>query len=380
MRFALVGPVYPFRGGIAHYTTLLFRALGKGGHQVLMISFKRQYPQRLFPGRSDRDPSQTPLTAEDAKYWLDSLNPLTWLTTAWHVRQYQPEAVILQWWTTFWAPVWFILGMLHRLLLPCPLIYLCHNVRPHEAHRWDLWLTRQALRWGTHFITQSAPEKEQLLALLPRARVRVCPHPVYDMLAHQRIGREEARRRLGLPVDVPILLFFGIVREYKGLNDLLEALPHIQRRLGQVCLIVAGEFWDAKHRYLDAIRRLGTARSVLVEDRYIPNEEVGVYFSAADLLVAPYRQVTGSGAIQMARGFGLPVVTTQVAAEAVAVDTEMDQLVPPADPQALAAAVARHFEDDLKNKLQQETPPAREQTSWAALVSAIEALVQNDRS
>jgi glycosyltransferase involved in cell wall biosynthesis len=340
-----------------------------------MVSFKRQYPQRLFPGRSDRDPSQTPLIAEEAQYWIDSLNPLTWLATACRVRQHQPEAVILQWWTTFWAPVWFILGMLHRLLLPCPLIYLCHNVRPHEAHRWDLWLTRRALRWGTHFIVQSAPEKEQLLALLPWAQIRVCPHPVYAMLAHQRIGREDARRRLGLPLDVPVLLFFGIVREYKGLDDLLEALPRIQRRLGQVRLIVAGEFWDAKRRYLDAIQRLGIAPSVLVEDRYIPNEEVGVYFSAADLLVAPYRQVTGSGAIQMARGFGLPVVTTQVAAEALGTDTERCLLVPPADPEALAAGVARHFEVDLNEKLPQDILPTREQTSWAALVSAIEALV-----
>lgn len=380
MRLALVGPVYPFRGGIAHYTTLLYRALEEGGHQVLMVSFKRQYPQRLFPGRSDRDPSQTPLTADKAKFWIDSLNPLTWLMTAWRVRQHQPEALILQWWTTFWAPVWFILGMLHRLLWPCPLIYLCHNVRPHEAHRWDLWLTRRALRWGTHFITQSASEKEQLLALLPRARVRVCPHPVYDMLAHQRIGREEARRRLRLPLDVPVLLFFGIVREYKGLNDLLEALPQIQRRLGQVRLIVAGEFWDAKHHYLDAIRGLGITRSVLLEDRYIPNEEVGVYFSAADLLVAPYRQVTGSGAIQMARGFGLPVVTTQMAAEALAGDTEMNRLVPPAHPEALAAAVARHFEGGVNNELQQEAPTTREQASWAELVAAIEALVHNDHA
>jgi glycosyltransferase involved in cell wall biosynthesis len=308
MRFALIGPTYPYRGGIAHYTTMLCRALREHGHQVLMVSFKRQYPQRLFPGRSDRDPSTEPLQVDEAHYWLDSLNPFTWLATFQRIRQYRPDEIVLQWWTPYWAPVWLVLGMLSRLSLQSPLVYICHNVLPHEVRWWDPWLARLVLRWGKRFIVQSMMERERLLSLLPWAHVDIVPHPPYDMFAHQQIPKEDARRQLGLPQDLPVLLFFGIVREYKGLKDILQALPAIQGSLGKVILVVAGEFWDDKQPYLEMIEQLGISSSVWIDDRYIPNEEVAVYFSAADGLVASYRQVTGSGVTQMASAFGLPLL------------------------------------------------------------------------
>ncbi|RMF29858.1 MAG: glycosyltransferase, partial [Chloroflexi bacterium] len=308
MRFVLIGPVYPYRGGIAHYTTMLYRALREGGHQVLLISFKRQYPRWLFPGRSDRDPSRKPLRAEGTQHWVDSLNPITWLVTFLRIRRYRPDAIILQWWTTFWAPAWFVFGVLNRLLLRRPLLYICHNVLPHEAKPWDRWLTRLVLRWGTRFIVQSETERARLAALMPGAQSTVVPHPVYDMFADGRIAKEDARERLGLPQDVPVLLFFGIVREYKGLRDLLKAMPKVRARLGEVKLVIAGEFWENKESYLGLIEGLGIRDSVVIEDRYIPNEEVALYFSAADVLVAPHRRMTGSGAVQMARGFGVPVI------------------------------------------------------------------------
>lgn len=310
MKFVLIGPVYPYRGGIAHYTTMLCRALRERGHKVLMVSFKRQYPSWLYPGRSDKDPSKKPLTVEDARYWIDSLNPLTWLRTFWRIRRYQPDVLILQWWTTFWAPVWFVLGILNRLFLRKPLVYICHNVLPHETQWWDPWIARAVLRWGTRFIVQSEEQKELLVGLIPKSSVIVVPLPMYGMFADGKIAQKEARERLGLPLDVPVLLFFGIVREYKGLQDLLAALPGVREQLGRVILVVAGEFWDDKRPYLDMIERLGISDLVIIEGRYIPNEEVPLYFSAADVLVAPYRRVTGSGAVQMARGFGIPVITT----------------------------------------------------------------------
>jgi glycosyltransferase involved in cell wall biosynthesis len=377
VKLALVGPVYPYRGGIAHYTTMLYRALCEREHEVLLVSFRRQYPQWIFPGRSDRDPSKKPLKAEGVRYWIDSLNPLTWLATFWRIRRYRPDVVILQWWTTFWVPAWFVLGVLNRLFLRRPLVIICHNVLPHEVRWWDLWLARLVLRLGTRFIVQSLEEKGRLLDMIPEAHIDVAPHPVYDMFADQRISKEEARRRLGLSLGVPVLLFFGIVREYKGLKDILAALPKIQARLGSVILVVAGEFWEDKRPCLEMSERLRVSDSVIIEDRYIPNEEVPLYFSAADVLVAPYRRATGSGVIQMAMGFRVPVITTSMSGlTEIVVDGKTGFVVPPADPEALATAITRYFQEAHRTGMVQEIARSTRDFSWGSVVWLLTQIVR----
>lgn len=373
MRFALIGPVYPYRGGIAHYTTMLCKALRERGHDVLPISFKRQYPTWLFPGRSDKDPSKKPLEVDDAQYWIDSMNPITWVTTSWRVRRYQPDAVILQWWTTFWTPIWLVLALVTRLALQRRLIFVCHNVLPHETRWWDPVLTRLILRWGTDFVVQSEKEKSRLLALLPKADIDIVSHPVYDMFADQKIPTREAREQLGLPIECPILLFFGIVREYKGLRDVLAALPAVKAQLGKVVLVVAGEIWEGKGNYMEMIDQLGIGESVIMEDRYIPNEEVPVYFAAADVLVAPYRRATGSGAVQMALGCGCPVIATSVEGLKDGIQEGKNGLLaPPSSPDALAATILRYF--SKKENLFNELPDRNNRAvrSWSTLLEVIE--------
>jgi glycosyltransferase involved in cell wall biosynthesis len=355
---------------------MLYRALREREHEVLLISFKRQYPQWLFPGSSDKDPSQKSLKVEEARYWIDSLNPITWLVTFWRMRRYGPDTVILQWWTTFWTPVWFVLGLLHRLLLRRPLLIICHNVLPHEARWWDSLLARSVLSLGTRFIVQSLDEKEKLLALVPKAQVAVALHPVYDMFAGDRIPKADARKHLDLPLDTPILLFFGIVREYKGLKDVLAVLPGIEAQLEKLTLVVAGEFWDDKRPYLEMIDRLGIGHLVVIEDRYIPNEEVGLYFSAADVLVAPYRHATGSGAVQMARGFGVPVITTLVGEMSkVIADEAAGMLVPPGDSEALSQAIVRYFLERRVSTSRTEALAHEPALTWKWLVSVVEKLL-----
>jgi glycosyltransferase involved in cell wall biosynthesis len=309
MRVVLVGPVYPYRGGIAHYTTRLHQAITESDHEVLLVSFSRQYPRWLFPGVSDRDPSHTALEVSTAHYWLDSLNPLTWLATFWRICCFRPQRLVLQWWTSFWAPVWLTLALLNRLWLRSPLVFLCHNVLPHDARWWERWVSWLTLRWGNRFIVQSEQERERLLHLLPSAVIDIVPHPVYTLFAGQRVPKSEARQRLNLPEDAPVLLFFGIVRPYKGLADLIEALPAVRRAVPEIRLLIAGEFWEDRANYLARIQQLQLDEIVQIDDRYLPNEEVALYFSAADALVAPYRMQTGSAVIGQAQGFGLPVVT-----------------------------------------------------------------------
>jgi glycosyltransferase involved in cell wall biosynthesis len=378
VKVTLVGPTYPFRGGIAHYTALLYREFIACGHQVSLYSFKRQYPRWLFPGRTDRDPSVLKLDAE-CEYTLDSLNPLTWWATAEAIRARRPDVLILQWWVPFFAPMWIVLARVARQA-GVRILFICHNVLPHESRLWDVWLTRQTLGLGDGFVVPSQEEKVRLLALLPGRRVEVAPHPIYDMFASQTIPCDEARRRLALPPLAPILLFFGFVREYKGLRYLLEALPAIRTEFADIQLLIVGEFWQDKQTYLDQIERLDIARNVVVVDRYVSNEEVPIFFAAADVVALPYTDVTQSGVVQLAFGFGLPVITTWVGglAEVVA-DGETGLLVPPGDCDALAEGVKRYFREELKVRMTEAIQRIRGRFEWKKLVAVIEEMGGSDQ-
>lgn len=374
MRLALIGPVYPYRGGIAHYTTMLCEALRARGHAILMVSFKRQYPQWLFPGKNDRDPSAWQVRVKDAHYWIDSLNPLSWLQ-AWHrIRREEPEAIVLQWWTPWWAPTWFVLGALNRLSWRRPILFICHNVLPHEPRPWDRPLARTVLAWGSQFIVQSVEEKQRLLGLLPETKAIIFPLPILDLFAGRQPDRAQARAHLDLPEDLPVLLFFGIVREYKGLHDLLAALPEIRARLGRVQLLIAGEFWEDEGLYRTQMEQLGIEDLVRIDNRYIPNEEVCVYFAAADLLVAPYRQVTGSAVVPLARAFGLPVVATNVGGLPATLAGDLPP-VPPADPRALAERIVTYLQTRAGPGRPDIKSHDQDPFSWPALVATLEGMV-----
>jgi glycosyltransferase involved in cell wall biosynthesis len=186
------------------------------------------------------------------------------------------------------------------------------------------------------------------------------------MLIDRQVPKEKAREWLSLPIDVPVLLFFGTIREYKGLRDLLVAIPEIRTRLGKIVLLVVGEFWEEKQPYLEIIKRLGIDDLVIIEDRYIPNEEIAIYFSAADVLVAPYQHVTGSAVVQLAQGFGLPVVTTVRDSFKVASPI---LVVSQTDPITLAQAISCCYA--LQNQSKNPSQQAYE-FSWKRLVKAIE--------
>jgi glycosyltransferase involved in cell wall biosynthesis len=214
---------------------------------------------------------------------------------------------------------------------------------------------------------QSAEEKERLSSITRGAKISVAPHPVYDMFAGQRMSQEKARQLLGLGSSGPVLLFFGFVREYKGLEDLLAALPEIRAQLGGVSLIVAGEFWENKAPYLAMIEELGITDAVIIDDRYIPNEEVSTYFSAADLLVAPYRRVTGSGVVQMAKGFGLTIVGTNIPAGPDVYLTQSQA------PKALADTVIKALTDGRTGSIEAESSSeSQPNIEWGTVVKSIE--------
>lgn len=357
MNVVIVGPVYPFRGGIAHYTASLSAAFREHGHNVLVLSFKRQYPRFFFPGRSDRDPSQRPLVEVPAEYLIDSLQPCSWVAAVRRIIREHPDVVVMQWWTSFWAPAWLVIGaLLYRFARSTRIVYICHNVLPHEDRPWDPWLARLVLRWGHAFIVQSEQERARFNKLLGHESVYIIPHPLYTVFARELPSKEEARRLLGLSLDAVVLLHFGIVRPYKGLKDVILALPQIIESCGDVHLLIVGEFWEPESRYQSLIEHLGLWRYIRVENRYIPNEEVPYYFSAADFFVASHHVMTGSGSIQIARAFGLPVIDRSVLGQWAQTPDDL----------------ARCIIVSLREK-----PPVRavDEVSWSHLVEIIEKIV-----
>jgi glycosyltransferase involved in cell wall biosynthesis len=367
LKISMIGPVYPYRGGIAHYTGHLAHALLAEGHSTQVISFRRQYPAWLYPGASDRDPSKMPLHTP-AEYLLDPLYPWTWAQAARKIAAGKPDLVIIHWWTTFWgAPYALLAGRLRQKGLR--LIYVIHNVLPHEKRPWDAWLAKQALRQGHVFIAQTGREKDRLLDLLPQAQVEIHPHPVYGRFGDEPVTKEEARRRLAFPKEGALLLFFGIVRPYKGLAHLLEALGLLKARGLSPCLVIAGEFWEPKEGYLSQVKRLGIASQVRIEDRYLPNEQAHLLFTAADALVAPYTGGTQSGAASLGLGYHLPlIVSDQVALGIPEANQEVVQVVQSGD----AAALAEAIEAFLARPSGQQAPallPVEDE--WQALARAL---------
>jgi glycosyltransferase involved in cell wall biosynthesis len=375
MRFALIGPTYPYRGGIAHYTTLLAQHLQRG-HEALLISFKRQYPQWLFPGQSDKDPSERPLQT-DAEYLLDPLNPLTWRQTARRLEEWRADTVIMQWWHPYWTPAWSFLGRkISRFEKRPSLIYLCHNVLPHEtggrvSQTLLPHLIRFTLRPATCFITHSQTDKQILAKILPNRPIAVSPLPSYMAL-----GEEQADIALpfNLPDDRPLLLFAGFVRPYKGLDILLEALALVERPLH---LLVAGEFWQGTAVYEAQIARLGIANRVTLHNEYLTNEALAACLKKANVVVLPYRSATQSAVVQLAFGQNCPVITTDVGglAEVVA-DGKTGLVVPPEDPSALAAAIERYLAEGLEPIFRQAIEGENGRFSWENLVAQIQAMSQ----
>jgi glycosyltransferase involved in cell wall biosynthesis len=374
-RFAIIGPTYPYRGGIAHYTTLLAQHL-RQKHETLLISFKRQYPQWLFPGQSDKDPSNQPLQTE-AEHLLDPLNPLTWWHTLRRLENWRPDAVIMQWWHPYWSPTWSFLGRgIRRRSKQMPLIYLCHNVLPHENEgRLNQTvlphLIRMTLRPATGFVTHSQVDRQILAELLPNHAIAVSPLPTYMALG----GHANVDLPISVPEDCPLLLFAGFVRPYKGLDILLEAIALVKRPLH---LLVAGEFWQGTTIYEEQITRLGIADRVTLHNEYLPNEVLAAYLKKANVVVLPYLSATQSAVVQLAFGHNCPVITTNVGGLAeVVIDGKTGLVVPPGDSSALARAIERYLAEDLESLFQKEIKIENRRFSWDCLQKTILRLISS---
>jgi len=364
VKVALVGPTYPHRGGIAHYTSLLAFHLNQC-HTSRAYGFREQYPGWLFPGRSQLDPSPSPLVEVEARRWLIPWWPPTWWQVWRDWLAWRPDVVVIQWWVPFMAPMtaWLASRARH---LGIRVIMVCHNVLPHERSRLDTSLVRMALSRADRLIVHSIVDRTQAEALLPGCAVEVAPFPSYADVRSAGWSREHARARVG--VDGQVLLFFGFVRPYKGLMDLLDALPAVLAEL-DVTLLVVGEIWGEVESYHDRVKGLGLGSRVRFFDRYVSNDEMAMFFAAADLVVLPYREATGSAVLQLAFGFGVPVVATKTGSMAEAVDDgQTGFLVEAGDVESLSRAIVRFFHEGRAAEFRHNIRQNQKRFAWEAVI------------
>lgn len=370
MKIVLIGPVYPYKGGIAHYTSLMCKAL-REHHDVEMISYKMQYPRLLFK-KEQKDFTNQSFAVKDTQYWIHTANPFNLVRSAAKMKRLQPDLVVFQWWHPYFAPCYYILA---KLLGRTRLLFICHNVFPHERFPMDRFLSKMVLRQGDYFVVQSHQDERDLLEIRENARYVVTPHPTYNAFKMQNMEKAAARRILQLSENAPMLLFFGFVREYKGLKYLLRAMPYIKERMPSVQLWVVGDFGEDRDTYLELIDGMGIFRNVVIVEGYIPDQEVEKYFAATDLVVLPYISATQSGIVQIAYGFEKPVVVTDVGGlPDVVEDGRTGYIVEKENEMELAEAVLRFF--NTKEDWSKNIRVKAAEFSWETMVSKIEELVE----
>ena len=373
MKIIIIGPAHPLRGGgMATFNERLARAFNAEGHHTSIWTFSLQYPSFLFPGKSQYSTEPAP-TDISIRVCINSINPVNWIKVGRQLKKEKPDIIVVRFWLPFMGPC---LGTLLRIAKKnkfSKVVCIADNVIPHEKRVGDNVLTRYFMPVPDAFITMSKQVQEDVKTFSNKP-VKFAPHPLYDNFG-EAISKHEARKNLSIGEQEFVILFFGFIRKYKGLDLLLEAMPSIVSSIPNVKLLVAGEFYDDPKKYESLITTLGISSHIILHTSFIANEQIKNYFCAADIVVQPYRNATQSGVTPLAYHFELPMMVTQVGGLADMV------------PDGMVGTVSVPTADDIAEKIikmyktgpQSYIPAIQEQKkqySWQKMVDAIIALAK----
>ena len=380
MRIVILGTAHPYRGGLAAFNERLAEALTEAGHWVEVVTFTLQYPGFLFPGESQTDDRPAPAGFSVSRK-LNSVNPLSYVSTGRYIRSLAPDLIICKFWLPFMGPA---LGTALRFGKRggARVVSIVDNIIPHEARPGDRRFARYFARAVDAFVVMSRSVERDMAGFAKADQpVIYHPHPIYDNFGDP-VPREAAVERLGLLETHRYLLFFGFIRDYKGLDVLLDAIAILKAEAPALMtttkLIVAGEFYGNRDAYVAQIERLGIADALVLHTDFIANDEVRYYFSAADVVVQPYKTATQSGISQMAYHFGVPMIVTAVGGlPEIVPDGEAGYVVEVA-PRAVAEAVVRFYESGNSTQLRSNVVTLAKQYAWPALVEVLEDLALPD--
>ncbi len=372
-RIAILSPAHPLRGGIAASSERLAMQLQQEGHEVVLISFSLQYPAILFPGKTQYTSDAAP-DGLLIRTMVNSVNPLNWLRVGRWLAAQRFDALLVRYWLPFMAPCLGSIMQLTRRNCHTRVIALVDNLVPHEHRPGDRLLTRWFTGAADAFIVMSRTVEQQLHEFAPGKPVAFVPHPVYDNYGLPA-GKDESLQRLGLPPAHGYVLFFGFIRDYKGLDLLLQAMARPEVAELNLHLIVAGEFYGNEAKYRSLIAELELENQLSLFDRYIPVEEVRYYFGAADLVAQPYRSATQSGISQLAYHFEKPMLVTDVGGLPEIVTHGQSGYVVAPEAAGIAAAIRDFFAAQRASAMTEAVRQEKHRFSWEAMTKALIALL-----
>lgn len=343
-KIILVGPAYPYRGGNALFVAHLYEGLSKS-FDVEVINFTRLYPKLLFPGTRQEDISKVAIKKHPSIRLIDSINPFSWLRTINYISKKNPDLIAFIWYQPFFG---FSIGTIAKFLhkkFSGKILFITENIVSHESMFYDKILTKYALSSADKFLVLSDVVEKGIRKMYPDKKVFRSTLPIYDCYGFDlSISKTDARKKLGINEKKKVLLFFGYIRPYKGLMNLIEAMPLLIKEDENYFLLIVGEFYESKDKYIEKIKELNLKNYVMIVDEFVPNEEVGIYYLSSDLVVLPYNSATQSGILNIAYGFKKPVVVTNVGGLPELVEEgKTGFIVEPKNPQALAEGIKKYF-------------------------------------
>ena len=367
----LFGPTAPkFKGGIVHYTYLLSKELERQNISYNLISFSRAYPKRFFPGSKTEDKSELRFAVQNEVPILDWANPLSWWRTFRYIKNSPATKIIFQWWTWFWGvPYLFILLSL-KLFTKKEIVVVAHNPQDHEGAFYKKILSHFVFFLADKIVAQTKSNLANFKKTYPQKKIVLGRLPIFDLFYDKQISQGEAQQKL--KVTSPLFLFFGHVREYKGLKILLRALGkyNLENKL-KANLLIAGEFWEAKNEYQELIKELHLEKNVQIMEKYIANEEVGFFFEACDFVAIPYLEATGSGPAKVALAFKKPILATAVGDNVDVFSLgKVGEIVEANNVEAMAKGIKNILNAD-KKVLSKNIDKVKKELSWTGLVKSI---------
>ncbi len=380
MKIIIAGTAWPMRGGIAQFNALLFKYLS-AGHEVKIYSFSKQYPEFLFPGKTQYESgSASPFPPGKNNITINSINPINWIINGFRFAGEKADLVIFRFWLPFFAPAYFTIAFIAKLFSKSQILAICDNVIPHEKRFGDRAFTKLFFSQVDKFIIMSKAVEADLLQFNSSKPRKLIPHPVYNIFG-EKVFKSEALKFISEDLKLKfnnsdrILLFFGFIRKYKGLEYLIDAMKVLKKE--NIKLIVAGEFYEEEEKLRNVVLTNELQDNVYFISEYLPDEKIKYLFSVCDLVILPYISATQSGIIQAAYNFDKPVIATDVGGlSEVIVDNKTGYIVQPKSGDEISDAVMKFYNQNKEAEFTENVKEEKMKYTWEEFVRNTEELVK----